>query len=129
MLLLSRSDFSLLLSTAKRFRAAVRNTPFGRSTAELIEHMFHLVSSQVDQAARFLNINDAAASSSSSASEDTQAAATSQAQIPALPPMSDNLTMDSDLSNLVPTSLGTVNGLGFDFFSGPRAELLVVWPG
>jgi hypothetical protein len=119
----ARSDLSLLLSTAKTVRAVVRNTPFGRSTADLVEHMFHLVSSRVDQAARLLNINDAAASSSSSAWDDTEVAAMAQAQVPDLPSMSDNLTMNSDLSNPVTSNFGTVFGLEFNFFSEPPAEV------
>jgi hypothetical protein len=118
----ARSDLALLLSTAKTVRVVVRNTPFGRSTADLVEHMFHLVSSRVDQAARLPNTNDAAAGSSNFAWDDTEVAVVAQASVPDLQPISVNTSMNIDLSNPGNSNFGTMFGLGFNFFSEPPTE-------
>jgi hypothetical protein len=118
----ARADLSLLLCTAKTVRVVVRNTPFGRSTADLVENMFHLVSSRVDQAARLLNTSDTANSSSNLTWNDTDVGPTAQAPVPALESGNDSVTMNSDLANPGTSNFGTMFGLGFNFFSEPPAD-------
>jgi hypothetical protein len=118
----ARSDLSLLLSTTKSVRSVVRNTPFGRSTADLVEHMFHLVSSRVDQAVRLLNTGDTATNSTNFAWDDTEVSAMAHTPVPEIQSMSDDPTMNSDLSNPGIPTFGTMFGLGFNFFSEPPTE-------
>jgi hypothetical protein len=118
----ARSDLSLLLFTAKSVRVVARNTPFSRGTADLVEHMFHLVSLRVDQSTRLLNTSDAATGSSNFAWDDNEVAAMAQAPVPDLQSINDNPAMNSDLSNLGTSNFGTMFGLGFNFFSEPPTE-------